>query len=176
MKQSIKKNIHLAPCAYLHNYREDDVIKNNFYQPYIERAPLFLKGKDEKEKLQTFIKSFVRYGNKSKLMFRIENGKIKPSKSLADSLAKMIAGNPEFIMLDEQKLVYETAIKLAKESSPTNKNILIVQGGPGTGKSVVVVKKNGLIEPAYFAGRRTLTRSVPTTTVPSNPPSCAALR
>lgn len=132
-------NIHLAPCAYLHNYIEDDVIKNIFYQPYIERAPVFLKGKDEKEKLKTFIKSFVKYGDKSNLMFRIENGKIKPSKSLADSLAKMIAGNPEFIMLDEQKLVYETAIKLAKESSPTNKNVLIVQGGPGTGKSVVAV-------------------------------------
>jgi len=132
-------NIHLAPCAYLHNYIEDDVIKNNFYQPYIERAPVFLKGKDEKEKLKTFIKSFVRYGDKSNLMFRIENGKIKPSKSLADSLVKMIAGNPEFIMLDEQKLVYETAIKLARESSPTNKNVLIVQGGPGTGKSVVAV-------------------------------------
>ena len=133
------ENIHLAPCAYLHNYIEDDVIKNNFYQPYIERAPVFLKGKDEKEKLKTFIKSFVKHGDKSNLMFRIENGKIKPSKSLADSLAKMIAGNPEFIMLDEQKLVYETAIKLAKESSPTNKNVLIVQGGPGTGKSVVAV-------------------------------------
>jgi DUF2075 family protein/DNA replication protein DnaC len=132
-------NIHLAPCAYLHNYIEDNVIKNNFYQPYIERAPVFLKGKDEKEKLKTFIKSFVKYGDKSNLMFRIENGKIKPSKSLADSLVKMIAGNPEFIMLDEQKLVYETAIKLAKESSPTNKNVLIVQGGPGTGKSVVAV-------------------------------------
>ena len=133
------ENIHLAPCAYLHNYIEDDVIKNNFYQPYIERAPVFLKGKNEKDKLKTFIKSFVRYGDKSNLMFRIENGKIKPSKSLADSLAKMIAGNPEFIMLDEQKLVYETALKLAKESSPTNKNVLIVQGGPGTGKSVVAV-------------------------------------
>ncbi|MDA0830871.1 MAG: DUF2075 domain-containing protein [Proteobacteria bacterium] len=132
-------NIHLVPCAYLHNYIEDDVIKNNFYQPYIERAPVFLKGKDEKEKLKTFIKSFVKYGDKSNLMFRIENGKIKPSKSLADNLAKMISGNPEFIMLDEQKLVYETAIKLAKESSPTNKNVLIVQGGPGTGKSVVAV-------------------------------------
>jgi len=132
-------NIHLAPCAYLHNYIEDNVIKNSFYQPYIEKAPVFLKGKEEKEKLKTFIKSFVKYGDKSNLMFRIENGKIKPSKSLADSLAKMIAGNPEFIMLDEQKLVYETAIKLAKESSPTNKNVLIVQGGPGTGKSVVAV-------------------------------------
>ena len=132
-------NIHLSPCAYLHNYIEDSVITNSFYQPYLEKAPVFLKGKAEKERLKAFIKGFVKYGDKSDLMFRIENGKIKPSKSLADSLAKMIAGNPEFIMLDEQKLVYETAIKLAKESSPTNKNVLIVQGGPGTGKSVVAV-------------------------------------
>jgi uncharacterized protein len=132
-------NIYLNPCAYLHNYIQDDVIKNSFYRPYIEKAPVFLKGKEEKEKLKTFIKKFVKYGDKSNLMFRIENGKIKPSKSLADSLARMIAGNPEFIMLDEQKLVYETANKLAKESSPTNKNVLIIQGGPGTGKSVVAV-------------------------------------
>jgi DUF2075 family protein len=132
-------NINLSPCAYLHNYIEDSVIKNIFYQPYLEKAPVFLKGKEELEKLKIFIKSFVKYGDKTNLMFRIENGKIKPSKSLADSLEKMISGNPEFIMLDEQKLVYEMAIKLAKESSPENKNVLIVQGGPGTGKSVVAV-------------------------------------
>ncbi len=132
-------NIHLSPCAYLHNYTEDEVIKNNFYQPYLEKAPVFLKGKAEKEKLIAFIKGFMKHGDKSNLMFRIENGKIRPSKSLADSLAKMVAGNPEFIMLDEQKLVYETAINLATESSASNKNVLIVQGGPGTGKSVVAV-------------------------------------
>jgi len=158
-------NIHLAPCAYLHNYIEDEVIKNKFYQPYIEKAPVFLKGKKEKEKIKTFIKSFVKYGDKSNLMFRIESGKIKPSKSLADSLAKMIAGNPEFIMLDDQKLVYETAIKLAKESSVINKNVLIVQGGPGTGKSVVavnllvnVIQKLGLV--AQYVTKNAAPRAV----------------
>lgn len=158
-------NIHLVPCAYLHNYIEDEVIKNKFYQPYIERAPVFLKGKEEKEKIKTFIKSFVKYGDKSNLMFRIESGKIKPSKSLADSLVKMIAGNPEFIMLDDQKLVYETAIKLAKESSVINKNVLIVQGGPGTGKSVVavnllvnVIQKLGLV--AQYVTKNAAPRAV----------------
>lgn len=133
------ENIQLSPCAYLHNYLEDDVIRHHFYQPYIEKAPVFLKGKSEQEKLKTFIKRFVKYGDQTNLMFRIENGKIKPSKSLADSLEKMISGNPEFIMLDEQKLIYETSLQLAKTSSPNNRNVLIVQGGPGTGKSVVAV-------------------------------------
>jgi len=131
--------IQLTPCAYLHNYIDDSVIRNPFYQSYLDKAPVFLKGRDEKERLKAFIKKFVKHGDKTNLMLRIENGKIKPSKSLADALAKMLQGNPEFIMLDEQKLVYETALQLAKSSTSKHKNVLIVEGGPGTGKSVVAV-------------------------------------
>ncbi|MFA6429094.1 MAG: DUF2075 domain-containing protein [Patescibacteria group bacterium] len=134
-----EQNIQLKPCAYLHNYIEDDVIKNDFYAEYLKKAPVFLEGDVEKEKLQAFIKRFVKYGDKTKVMFRIDSGRIKPSKSLADSLAKMLKGNQEFVMIDDQKVVYETASGLAKKSSVENKNVLIVQGGPGTGKSVVAI-------------------------------------
>jgi DUF2075 family protein len=131
------ENISLKPCAYLHNYERDNVIENDFYKEYTEKAPVFLK--DDVRKLQAFIKQFVKYGDNGDLMYTIEHGKIRPSKSLSDSLASMIDGNPEFILLDEQKLVYETALKLAKESTATNKNVLIVEGGPGTGKTVVAM-------------------------------------
>jgi hypothetical protein len=134
-----EENIQLRPCAYLHNYIPDEVIKNKIYADYIEKAPVFLEGDAEKKKLQAFIKQFVKHGDKTKVMYRINEGKIKPSKSLADSLAKMLKGNQEFIMIDDQKVVYETALALAKKSSAYNKNVLIVQGGPGTGKSVVAV-------------------------------------
>jgi hypothetical protein len=42
-------------------------------------------------------------------------------------------------MIDDQKIIYETALSLAKKSSKENKNVLIVEGGPGTGKSVVAI-------------------------------------
>ena len=67
-------------------------------------------------------------------MYRIEHGKIKPSKNLADALASMLDGNPEFLMIDEQKLVYETALDLAHKAQQGHKQTLIVKGGPGTGK------------------------------------------
>lgn len=134
-----EENIQLKPCAYLHNYREDHVIKAERYLPYLEKAPIFLEGDEEKEKLQAFIKRFMKRGDSSKILFRIDAGKIRPSKSLADSLAKMMNGNQEFILIDDQKLVYETALVLAKRSSKHQKNVLIVQGGPGTGKSVVAI-------------------------------------
>jgi len=135
-------SIQLHPCAYLHNYEPDDVITNDFYGYYIEKAPVFLK--PNAIELRDFIKKFMKYGDKSNILFRIDNGKIKPSKGLADSIKGMIKGNREFFLIEDQKIVYENALWLAKHSHPENKNVLIVQGGPGTGKSVVAI--NLLVE------------------------------
>lgn len=137
-----EENISLHPCAYLHNYAPDDNISNDFYAYYIEKAPIFLK--PDALRLRAFIKRFIKTGDDSNIMFRIDNGKIRPTKSLADSLKSMIKGNQEFIMIDDQKVVYETALQLALQSHEKNKNVLIVEGGPGTGKSVVAI--NLLVE------------------------------
>jgi DUF2075 family protein/DNA replication protein DnaC len=132
-----EENIQLYPCAYLHNYGKDGIIDNEFYAEHISKAPLFLKS--DALKLQDFIKSNIKYGDKCHIMYRIDNGKIKPSKNLADQLLSMLKGNEEFVLIDDQKVVYETAIRLAKNSFNKRKNILIVEGGPGTGKSVVAI-------------------------------------
>lgn len=74
------------------------------------------------------------------MLYRIENGRIRPSKSLQDALAGMLKGNREFLMIDEQKLVYETALHMAQESHKDGrKRVFVVKGGPGTGKSVLAV-------------------------------------
>jgi DUF2075 family protein len=129
--------IQLYPCAYLHNYAPDSVITNAFYADYIQKAPLFLK--PDAQKLRQFIKSHVKYGDKNRLMYRIEQGKIRPSKALADQLASMLKGNEEFVMIDDQKVVFETALSLMDKASQGNKQVLIIEGGPGTGKSVVAI-------------------------------------
>ena len=137
-----EENISLYPCAYLHNYNLDSVIKNDFYSFYTNQAPVFLK--PDAIKLREFIKKYIKQGDNNKIMFRIDNGKIRPTKSLADSLKNMLKGKDEFIMIDDQKVVYENALHLALKSTPENKNVLIVEGGPGTGKSVVAI--NLLVE------------------------------
>jgi uncharacterized protein len=132
-----EENIQLFPCAYLHNYEDDGIITDSFYSEHIENAPLFLK--KDALKLRDFIKSHVKYGDKSKILYRIDHGKIRPSKNLADQLSSMLSGKEEFVMIDDQKVVFETALKLAKESTVKNKNVFIVEGGPGTGKSVLAI-------------------------------------
>jgi DUF2075 family protein len=129
--------IDVQPCAYLHNQVDKDVVNNDFYKNYLEEAPAFCKG--DKIKLQEFIASHIKYGDKKDILYRVENGEIRPSKTLADSLLSMMKGNREFIMIDDQKVIFENALNIAKKSSYTNKNVIIIEGGPGTGKSVVAI-------------------------------------
>lgn len=129
----------LQPCAYLHNYLPDGVIKHDFYAAYIERAPVFLEGDEERDKLRAFIKQHVKYGDSIELLYKIENGRIRPSKMLADSLLKMLKGQAEFVLIDDQKVVYESALAAARHAEPHKKQVVIVEGGPGTGKSVVAI-------------------------------------
>ncbi|MBR3162146.1 MAG: DUF2075 domain-containing protein [Bacilli bacterium] len=138
-------DIGLYPCAFLHNYdlRDDDPICSSQYQDYIKEAPMF--GTNDFEKLRRFIKKYIVEGDDRELLYKIENGRIRPSKRLQDSLAKMLQGNKEFNMIDEQKVIYEDAIRMAIDTvASDSKNVLVVQGGPGTGKSVLAI--NLLVE------------------------------
>lgn len=134
------KQIDLHPCAYLHNYLAvtPPTLLSNNYKYYLEKAPAFIKG--DVEKLRDFINKYIQYGDDKETLYMIENGKIRPSKSLQDALSSMLNGNEEFIMIDDQKIVYETALDMARKSyEDGHKRVLIVKGGPGTGKSVLAI-------------------------------------
>ena len=136
-----KNNISLYPCAFLHNFKESnrEKIENDRYKEIIEEAPIFLQR--DRKKLADFIKKYVSKPDGGKVLYDIERGKIKPSISLQDELSKMMKGNDSFNLLDEQKVAYETILEIIRENINDNlKHTLIVQGGPGTGKSVIAIK------------------------------------
>lgn len=133
------RRVALSPCAYLHNYRRDGIIDNAHYDHYIEKAPLFLKGETELRRLRDFIKHHIKRGDDAQLIFDIENGRIRPSKALVDSLVGMLKGNREFVLVDDQKVVFESAAALATKGSEDKKQVAIIKGGPGTGKSIIAI-------------------------------------
>lgn len=137
-----EENIAVLPCAFLHSYESDGVIDHKFYQEDIERAPLFLK--NDMLKLRSFIEKWVRFGDDKNILYRIDNGKIKPSKSLANHLSALLKGKREFTLIDDQKVVYESIMSLVGKSKDDSKDVIIIEGGPGTGKTVLAV--NLLVE------------------------------
>ena len=129
--------IRLKPCTYLHNYNLEspDDLTDSCYQYYIDKAPVFTRG--EAGQLATFISKYIKKGNPD-VLYHIENGRIVPSKSLQDSLTSMLKGNREFTLIDDQKVVFERALELAKSVSD-KKRVYIIHGGPGTGKTVLAI-------------------------------------
>ncbi|AOB32397.1 ATP-binding protein [Bordetella sp. H567] len=132
--------LQLRPCAYLHNYPADGIIDAPHYQPYIERAPLFLKGDEDRKRLRDFIKQHIRHGRGRQVLFDLEHGRLRPSKALADVVDKLLKGNSAFTLIDDQKEVFEAAKAACRQASASGKpRVVIIEGGPGTGKSVVAV-------------------------------------
>lgn len=134
------EDVELHPCAYLHNYprKDNDPLDAKQYEDILSDAPAFTYG--QRDALRNFIKKNIKTGDGEDTLVKIEHGKIKPSKQLQDSICGMLKGNKEFIMLDEQKVVYETILNLSTKCQKDNKKrTIIVEGGPGTGKTVVAI-------------------------------------
>lgn len=135
------EHIGIRPCAYMHNcsaeFRKplDDII----YQTWIEEAPLF--DKSQTLELRKFIKQFItKKSTSGDLLYKIDNGRIRPSKALQDCLVSLMKGNQEFILLDDQAVVYDMCRKTMDQCmKDMKKRCIIIQGGPGTGKSVLAI-------------------------------------
>lgn len=132
-------DIAISPCAYLHNYRRDGVLDAAHYAQHLARAPLFLKGESELAALRGFIQERVRRGDGGAVLHELVHGRIRPSKALADSLSGMLRGNAEFVLIDEQKQVFEAVLAAARGATDERPRVLIIEGGPGTGKTVLAI-------------------------------------
>ncbi len=133
------RGVALQPCAYLHNFVDGTVLNDPVYLPYVEKAPVFLSGQGERERLRAFIARHIRRGDRGQLIVQIESGRIRPSRRLIDALIGMLRGKREFVLIDDQKVAYETIVAEVIEASDGGRRVIIVDGGPGTGKSVVAI-------------------------------------
>jgi DUF2075 family protein len=124
-------------CAYLHNCKDVSVINNSRYENALRLAPVFFHG--EHQKIQDLIVDKIRKGAGTSLLERVDQSLIRPSKQLADAVGSMLNGQEEFVLLDEQKTAFETIIRNARQAQSGTKKVLIIKGGPGTGKSVISI-------------------------------------
>ena len=59
-----------------------------------------------------FIKKYItKKTTDGQLLYKIDNGRIRPSKALQDCLVSLMKGNKEFMLLDEQAVVYDMCLK-----------------------------------------------------------------
>ncbi|CDF12023.1 putative uncharacterized protein [Mycoplasma sp. CAG:776] len=132
--------VKIIPIVYLHNYslKVNDVLLANKFKKYYKKAPIY--GKENITQLKLFIENSIIFGDHLDIVKQIDQSEVKPNKKLLDSLENMIQNNKIYTLLDEQKTVVEIIKQEAKKAfAMSEKRVIIVKGGPGTGKSVVAI-------------------------------------
>ncbi len=155
--------IGLAACAYLHNYRfqANDPVRAEKFRGAIETCPLF--SADDVDPLVEFLKARVGGGQGMETLGRILESEYRPSKKLLDHVGGILEGRKEYVLLDEQMVAFNRVLaQAAGGAKAAGKSVIVIRGGPGTGKSVIALNllaelsRRGLVS-HYVTGSKAFT-------------------
>jgi hypothetical protein len=137
-------DVTLAACSYLHNFQYD--ASSEFFHPRHRRAiqqyPLFTG--DQTNELAAFMGERIRKGDGTEVLQRVLESKFRASKKLMDHTAAMIDCQQAYVLLDEQLVVFNAVLAEARRGfQEKQKVVVLVKGGPGTGKSVIALNLVG---------------------------------
>ena len=133
-------SIVLEACVYCHNYsrKKENVLFYPKFKEIENQFPVFAK--EDFEHLGKYLKTKLSGGKGLEIFNRFSTSEICPSKKLIEVTKRMIEGQTAFSLIDEQLAANNTIIDRAKKCSKLKKkSVVIIQGGPGTGKSVIAL-------------------------------------
>jgi hypothetical protein len=137
----VDENFDLFSCAYCHNYTKESG-KGLFAKRYaklISEFPLYSKG--DIQELANKLKFLLSMGNGFEIFNRFMQSPGKPSKKLLENASKIVDQNKAVFSLLNEQLVAKNVImsKVRKSEKTKQKSVIIVHGGPGTGKTVIAL-------------------------------------
>lgn len=131
----------LSACVYCHNYNkgEEEVLYLPKFKKDIEDYPLF--SKQELMDFGNFLKTKLSSDPGLEVFGKFNLSILKPSKKLMEHTGRMINEQKVFNLIDEQITSYNAIMHQAKNLAKSKeKSIIIIKGGPGTGKSVIALE------------------------------------
>lgn len=159
------ENINLYGFAFCYNYLSKDknpVLCSDTYAHIMRHYPLYCK--DQIEEFAQKLNELIGLGKGQKIMDKIMNSEIGITKRLQDAAKNMFDGKcvqEEFALVGNQLDAYNTILGAIENTDKSNKKtVVIVKGGPGTGKSVIAFRLiSGLAKTGRFKNILYSTRS-----------------
>lgn len=135
--------IHLYGCAWLHNLRSGPALTllrdPARWGPVLEDYRCF--GAHDVPAFLGWLRAILLPGPSADVSKHLQEGQAAPSQKLLDLVVATIEQRHEWNLLDVQRTVYwaiRDAVQKAKDTG--TKQVVIVRGGPGTGKSVLAIQ------------------------------------
>ena len=137
--------VSLSSCAYCHNYSrngKNPVLFLPKFKAETDKFPVFAK--EDVENLGVYLRERLSDGNGLEVFGRFLTSGIRPSKMLLEHTSEMINKQQIFNLIDDQIAAYNAIMTRTKKLVASNKkSMVIVKGGPGTGKSVIALEVMG---------------------------------
>ncbi|MDQ3401970.1 MAG: DUF2075 domain-containing protein, partial [Actinomycetota bacterium] len=131
----------LSGVAYLHN-ANDDGIAGLWAYPQSRTTRMFT-GQRRGEFL-AFLQSVLASAPGAQAADDLMGAAIKPSKQLMALAAQEIQDREQFVLIDQQQVAYSMVMRAVNRArTATTKHVVIVTGGPGSGKSVIALSLLG---------------------------------
>lgn len=131
----------LSGVAYLHNADDDGVAGLWDYRQ--TRISRMFTGQRRGEFL-TFLKTVLTAASGANAADELLNAAIKPSKQLMALAADEIRRREQFVLIDQQQVAYSMVMRAVESARrASTKHVVIVTGGPGSGKSVIALSLLG---------------------------------
>lgn len=134
------QGVGLHACSYLHNATVTGTpeLRDSRYGTYTTAAPVFCG--DQSLDLVDHLRRRTLRGDDGGVLERVINDRYRPSKALMNHVAQVIEDEPIYTLLDEQFVAFQSILTEVRRAYHTQeKGVVIVHGGPGTGKSVVAM-------------------------------------
>jgi hypothetical protein len=137
----LDENFDLYSCAYCHNYTKEPG-KGLFAERYnklIYEFPVYSKG--DVQELAGKLRHLLSKGEGFEIFNRFMQSPVKPSRKLLENASKIVDQNKAVFSLLNEQLVAKNVImsKVRKSEKTKQKSVIIVHGGPGTGKTVIAL-------------------------------------
>ena len=174
------KTINVYSCSYLHNYEEKmpPILSDVRFTDLLTLSPMFTK--TDNSKLLDFVKRYIKKPDNKEIFEVLNNSKICPTTDLQKNVKKIFLDSKNFKLFGNQDIAFNAIKAALKQAIITDKkSVFIIQGGPGTGKSIVALKLMATVihdmkRLAFYvtqtsAPRGTLEREVHKTVDPHNP-------
>ena len=136
---------HLSSCSYCHNYsrlKEPRVLFAPQFKVALDSFPLFAK--EDTIALGNYLNERLAKSSGAEVFGRFVTSAVRPSKKLLEHTGEMVNKQQVFTLIDDQIAAYNAIMHRAKSLAQTErKAVVIVKGGPGTGKSVIALEVMG---------------------------------
>lgn len=140
--------VSLTGLAYCYNYTKNDTKNPSYlydekYAPLLSQYPTYAK--DQFDELTKKLTGLLKNGAGLSIFNKVIDSPIRPSKKLLNEVSSMIEqGNTSAFSLLEDQIVARNIIldkirPLLKKNGDFQKSVIIVKGGPGTGKTVIAL-------------------------------------